>query len=589
MPPTVFISHSSRDGKIAQALCDALERRGASCWISSRDVGPGENFQEAIVRALRRSSAMVLVFSNNANNSNEIKKEIAIASQRKLVVIPVRVEDVVPSDAFAYELAIRQWIDLFTDWDRSLDRLVAQIKAAETPANEDAPAPAPASTLTASAVMPPAKPRLLQSALMAVVGLLAIGAAVYGARDRLFGPSEREPSARIVKAAPSGEPAVAIAPATATQQPATAAGEPAKVVAAVEAAQKPPQAPANVPPEPRVANAPSPLVEQQAAPAPSTLPTAQPEPTKTTPMIEAAPTDVASAPSKPPEPQTSLPPFRNDVPIRPTTGVATEPPPLDQVGDGGQIFRECEQCPQMVVVPAGASLLGSPPNEPGRQPNEAQPAEVSFAAPFAVARFDVSFEQWDACAAEGGCNNWRPGDYGWGRGRRPVIFVSWNDAQAYVAWLSQKTGRSYRLLTEAEWEYAARGCRSARCVTSPFWFQSGIKPELANYDSRYSYGGSPKAQAARKTVFVDDGAANPFGLVHIVGNVRKWMADCWTATPARGGASGAKPVDACRDHSVRGGSWADEPKELRAGARSWAETSERAPQIGIRVARSLTP
>ena len=123
----VFISHSSRDRKMAQTISAALEHRGFRCWISSRDIGPGENFQEAIVRAIRQSRVMVLVFTGNANNSNEIKKEMALASQHNLAVIPVRVEDVVPNDAFAYEFATRQWIDTFDNWEHAIERLAGQL------------------------------------------------------------------------------------------------------------------------------------------------------------------------------------------------------------------------------------------------------------------------------------------------------------------------------------------------------------------------------------------------------------------------------------------------------------------------------
>ena len=124
----VFISHSSRDRKIALTLCHALEERGLACWISSRDIGPGDNFQEAIVRALRGARAMVLVFTSNANSSDEIKKEMALASQNHLAVIPVRVEDVVPADAFTYEFATRQWVDVFDNWEHSLGRLADHVK-----------------------------------------------------------------------------------------------------------------------------------------------------------------------------------------------------------------------------------------------------------------------------------------------------------------------------------------------------------------------------------------------------------------------------------------------------------------------------
>jgi hypothetical protein len=129
MSPHVFISHSSEDRSVAGNVCEALERRGLECWLASRDIGPGENFQEAIVKAIRTVRAMVLVFTGNANNSNEIKKEIALASQNRLVVIPLRVEDVVPTDAFVYELSTRQWIDAFDDWERAINRLADQIGA----------------------------------------------------------------------------------------------------------------------------------------------------------------------------------------------------------------------------------------------------------------------------------------------------------------------------------------------------------------------------------------------------------------------------------------------------------------------------
>jgi uncharacterized protein YjbI with pentapeptide repeats len=124
----IFISHSSRDRDMAQTLCDALEVRGFGCWMAERDVGPGENFQVAIYRAIRTAKAMVLVFSGHANNSDEIKKELVLASQSRLVVIPVRIEDVVPDEGFAYELAIRQWIDLFADWEGALQRLARQLE-----------------------------------------------------------------------------------------------------------------------------------------------------------------------------------------------------------------------------------------------------------------------------------------------------------------------------------------------------------------------------------------------------------------------------------------------------------------------------
>jgi len=130
MSARIFISFASKDVKVAQTLCSALENRGLPCWISARDIQPGENFQVSIVQALRHAKIMVLVFTANSNASEEMTKELALASQLKLIVIPLRVEDVTPSDAFTYEFATRQWIDVFADWETSIDQLCRRITRA---------------------------------------------------------------------------------------------------------------------------------------------------------------------------------------------------------------------------------------------------------------------------------------------------------------------------------------------------------------------------------------------------------------------------------------------------------------------------
>jgi formylglycine-generating enzyme required for sulfatase activity len=139
----------------------------------------------------------------------------------------------------------------------------------------------------------------------------------------------------------------------------------------------------------------------------------------------------------------------------------------------GETFRDCPDCPEMVVVPAGSFMMGSPASEANRQGDEGPQRTVKIGKPFAVGKFEVTFDEWDACVADGGCTQ-KPGDEGWGRGRRPVIYVSWYDAQEYTGWLSRKTGKSYRLLTEAEWEYAARAGTS-----TPFSTGATITPDQA--------------------------------------------------------------------------------------------------------------
>jgi len=144
MAADIFISFASKDVKVALTLCSAIESRGFKCWISARDIQPGENFQVSIVRALRGAKILLLVFTANSNASEEMTKELALASQQKMIVIPLRVEDVAPSDAFAYEFATRQWIDVFADWEFSIEQLCRRIEHALSVHSIEAGAPSPA-------------------------------------------------------------------------------------------------------------------------------------------------------------------------------------------------------------------------------------------------------------------------------------------------------------------------------------------------------------------------------------------------------------------------------------------------------------
>lgn len=167
----MFVSYATADRKQALMVCKALERRGTDCWIAGRDVAPGDNYQEAIVRSLRRSRAMVLVFSDAANNSDEIKKELSLASRYHVPVMALRIEDVEPSDAFAYELSTRQWIDAFNGWDKSIDSLARRI--GEIPASNAA--------LSPSAAKPTSRPKkAFSNRSGAVVALAAVLLAIGG-------------------------------------------------------------------------------------------------------------------------------------------------------------------------------------------------------------------------------------------------------------------------------------------------------------------------------------------------------------------------------------------------------------------------
>jgi formylglycine-generating enzyme required for sulfatase activity len=183
-------------------------------------------------------------------------------------------------------------------------------------------------------------------------------------------------------------------------------------------------------------------------------------------------------------------------------------------------LRDGSTGPEMVVIPAGEFLMGSPEDESERQANEGPQHPVVFAQSFAMGRYAVTFDEYDRfCEATG---REKPGDQGWGRGRRPVINVSWEDTVAYCGWLSQETGAPYRLLSEAKWEYAARaGTKTA------FWWGDEIDTTRANYNGEYTYRNGPKGEYRQKTVPVDAFEPNPFGLYQVHGNVWEWVQDAW--------------------------------------------------------------
>jgi hypothetical protein len=270
----IFISYSSKDRDMAETICRALEARGHQCWISCRDVPPGQNFQEAIVQALRSAQVMLLVFTANANNSDEIKKELVLAGRHRVTVVPIRVEDVTPSDAFAYELATRQWIDLYSDWEKEIERLavrIGQILQTGKPPDGDG---AEGATVAGARRRIGAGRRLspgivvATSALVAV--LLVIGAAVLYLR-----PFARPPSA----AAPASQQTAAATPATAPSPSSQPAESPAKTE---PPAMPPASAPAPSPPAPpQPTQAAAPTAPEPSAALPSHTPPPETPPAAT--------------------------------------------------------------------------------------------------------------------------------------------------------------------------------------------------------------------------------------------------------------------------------------------------------------------
>jgi formylglycine-generating enzyme required for sulfatase activity len=219
-----------------------------------------------------------------------------------------------------------------------------------------------------------------------------------------------------------------------------------------------------------------------------------------------------------------------------------------------------EPVPQLQTFPAWPADAALP--EDGTLPEMVRVPERSFE----VGRYEVTFAQWDACVAAGGCNGYRPGDEGWGRGNRPVINVSWNDAQAYVRWLSQRTGQRYRLLTLAEWEIAAR----AGTTTNFSW---GDQDPVCDQNARN--GANFRACTDDRTRPVGSFQPNAFGLYDVHGNVSEWLEDC------------LESGSACSNRKVRGGSWYADPQYLRSASQSANDATIPGNNLGFRVARTL--
>ena len=256
-------------------------------------------------------------------------------------------------------------------------------------------------------------------------------------------------------------------------------------------------------------------------------------------------------------------------------------------GKAGSTFRDCTDCPEMVSIPAGSFMMGSPESEvdqtaaPARLANQGPQRRVSVPA-FAAGKFEVTWNEYTACVSAGGCAALMAD--GFGGGTRPVTNVSWNEAVAYTKWLSNKTGQTYRLLSEAEWEYAARAG-----TTTPFSFGSTISTSQANYDGNYTYGNGSKGEHRQKTTPVGTFSSNAFGLHDMHGNVWEWVQDCYAENYSVGQPSdgSAYTSGSCSLRVIRGGSWSDFPQFIRSANRYWSVPSIRYSNRGFRVARTL--
>nr|VFJ59088.1 MAG: Formylglycine-generating enzyme, required for sulfatase activity, contains SUMF1/FGE domain [Candidatus Kentron sp. FW] len=288
------------------------------------------------------------------------------------------------------------------------------------------------------------------------------------------------------------------------------------------------------------------------------------------------------------------------VPDKKPTGRTNLPPPLSVVFEiPDQTFRDLlkdgSKGPLMRIIPKGEFRMGSPENDPGRASSETPRHRVHISKKFALSVTEVTFEDYDRFARV--TNRRLPADLGWGRGKQPVINITWQDANGYADWLSDHTGRQYRLPTEAEWEYAARAGNSSRY----FW---GDEENPCAYANGYDKSGHGSHNYPWPHLSCDDEwentapvmgrrLANKFGLFDMSGNVWEWTKDCWHANyrgaPTDGSAWEKDNHGNCFRRVIRGGSWHDGARHLRSANRLWSLEDKSTNDIGFRVARNIDP
>lgn len=238
----------------------------------------------------------------------------------------------------------------------------------------------------------------------------------------------------------------------------------------------------------------------------------------------------------------------------------------------GDVFRDCDNCPEVVAVPAGSFVMGMDKGHKYEIPAH----KVAIAKPFAIGRYEVTFDEWKVCVDEGGCDK-EPDDHKWGRGRRPVVNITAADAEKFTKWLSKKTGATYRLPSEAEWEYAAR----AGTTTAFFWGDEPGKNRANCRDCESEW--SKKSSAP-----VGSFPPNPWGIYDMHGNVWEWTLDCWTTNYIGAPTDGSARTDGdCTKRAMRSGSWYYFNRNVRSSWRFPIRAADNSYNFGMRVIREL--
>ncbi len=624
MTGKLFISYR-RDDSAGHAgrLRDRLEREfGRDLLFMDVDAIPlGLNFIKVLRDEVAKCDVLLAVIGPNwatildkngkrrLDDKNDfVRIEIATALTRDIPVIPVLLDNAelpkpeqLPPDL--EELSVRNGIYVrHASFHGDMDRLIAGLRG----------------PLGASDIVVPPTMASSTAATRDVVERAAPSAQVTQSRRRwpalLFG-------AAVVVAAG------VVAAIIFKKPPPSSAPVPPLPVQSSAGSERPVPMPSPPPPTPRMVEvAPAPSSPAPAPPAAKSAPieppaapvvAALPKPAQAPPQeAEKVPPALAESLSVAPTPAPQIPPAPVQAAPKPAETPAATVARHEPAHKPGESFKDCENCPELVVLPAGSFIMGSPDGEQGRSADESPQRVVIIARPFAAGKFEITVDQfaafvnetkYDAGAKcltlEDGKSSLKEGrswrDPGYPQtGSHPVACISWNDAKAYIGWLSKKTGKDYRLLTEAEWEYAAR----ATTVRGP-----GSRYSFGDDDSAMCRYGNVADRTARATIPGASGwtvfpcsdgyayaapvglfAANAFGLYDLLGNVWEWTQDCYNSSYSGAPFDGtAWMAGDCEHRVIRGGMWGSNPASVRSARRFKDQAMTRSQDIGFRVARSI--
>lgn len=572
--PDVFMSYNRQDKETAQLVARCLSAEGFDVWWDA-DLRAGEAYDEVTERNLRAAAAVVVLWSKQSVNSKWVRAEATVGERSSILVPaliedcdrPVRFELVQTADLTRWrgDREAPAWRMFVMDVRRAVDARRASSAATPAPppraAAEGVPKPQPApdgGVTIETTFWTSIKDSADASDFDAYLVRYPHGHFADLAKNRLANLAR----AKRVDPAPARHVEARQADVRSSQEAHPAPSprsEPARAPATATKAAAPPQR----------ASGPSPLLLAGAAlvvlallggaflvlsgggEKPTVVADAAP-PATSAPAPEAQPAPMAP----PPPPAATAPPAASPAPSEPPalSEAVVAAPPSD-----GKTFKDCEFCPEMKRLSGGTFKMGSPDDERGRNPWEGPQKPVTV-PPFAVALYETTEAEWRACVEDKAC----PQKRSRGADRLPVLGVTWNEAQGYAQWLSRKTGKTYRLPSEAEWEFAARG----------------------GSQSAYAWGEAFDASkvATREPKPVGSFAANAFGVFDMTGNAREWTEDCYvnnyTETPTDGSPN--RQGD-CSMRAIRGGSWSSSPTDLRIANRSRILASATAQYMGVRV------